>query len=282
MHLQVAGAHGDGEHAEALAAQLEARTGRPQAVTHGHLHAVQGGQARHLVATGHLQGKIIHVIGRVSQDLALARGAAGGMDAHHFLFGHAEQGQGIAFAQVFHVHGGQTAQIVQRGDVVRRDATGFQTFAVLGGLESLAHGEAQAFQLLAGDLFGRKPGDETVSHGTVSLRSWTVATGATGGRRDTSPQGGIRLCRSGKRRIPFRPGTADAPATVCRPSLCAFLSQWATGREQAWGKGAHALWGAPMKMAPRPSASQHHSPAGRGATGSRPSSSIPAGLTEAR
>ncbi|EEB33346.1 hypothetical protein DESPIG_01758 [Desulfovibrio piger ATCC 29098] len=30
-----------------------------------------------------------------------------------------------------------------------------------------------------------------MSHGTVSLRSWTGATGTTGSRRDTSPQDGI-------------------------------------------------------------------------------------------
>ena len=282
MHFEVAGAHGDGEHAEALAAQLEARTGRPQAVAHGHLHAVQGGQARHLVAAGHLQGERVHVIGRVGQDLALARGAAGGVDAHHILFGHAEQGQGVAFAQVFHVHGGQTAQIVQRGDVVGRDAARFQTFAVLGGPESLAHGETQAFQLLAGDLFGRKPGDETMGHGTVSLRSWTVATGTAGSRRDTSPQGvpcPVPGTAGRRMLLPAGNGPRHLPQLAARH--CARFCPDGQQGGRARGRALTLCRVRHMK-APLPPTGGRHSPAGRGATGSRPSRSIPAGLTEAR
>ena len=172
MHFQIARSHRNGQHAEKLAAQLKARSGGPQAVAHSHLHAVLGRKPGQLVAAGHLGAERLDVAAAVGQNFALARGAAGGMDAHHVLFRHAEQGQGVALAQILHIHRGQLAQIIQAADILGTRAASIQPRPVLRGVARLAQGVAQAVQLDLPDLLVREPGNETmgrVGHGRSPL-----------------------------------------------------------------------------------------------------------------
>ena len=123
----------DGERPEALAAELEARPGGPQAIPHGNLHTVFRGQPGKLVAAGHLERERVHVLLGVGEDFAFAGRTGRGVHAHDFGGLHAKQGQGIAVAQVGHVRKGQTADIIKRLDVLAAgNARGGELGAVLG------------------------------------------------------------------------------------------------------------------------------------------------------
>ena len=174
VHFKVAGAHRHGEHAKLFAARLKARASRPQAIAHGKLHAVFGGKTSHFKTAGNLKAKGVDVALGVGQNFALARCSARGVDTRHITGGHAEQGQGIALAQVFHIAGGQAAQVVEACDVVGLYAAGFQLGAILGRIPGLAHGVAQAFKLLAADILIGELGNKAVRHEAllIPLRSW--------------------------------------------------------------------------------------------------------------
>ena len=153
--------HGDGERPEALAAELEARPGGPQAIPHGNLHTVFRGQPGKLVAAGHLERERVHVLLGVGEDFAFAGRTGRGVHAHDFGGLHAKQGQGIAVAQVGHVRKGQTADIIKRLDVLAAgNARGGELGAVLGALHGLLHRPSDARELVFGKEIGGKMGKE--------------------------------------------------------------------------------------------------------------------------
>ena len=100
MHVDVARPHRDGQGPQPLHPQLEAHPRGPDAVAHGDLHPVQGRDPGHLVAAGEKMLPVVDVLLGVAQDLALAGGAAGGVDAHDLLIGHRPEGEGVAVPQV--------------------------------------------------------------------------------------------------------------------------------------------------------------------------------------
>ena len=103
-HLQlllgVAGAHGDGHGAQALAAQLEADAGSPQAITGSDLNAVGVRDARRLIAAREHGGPIVDVLLRIGDDDRGARGARGAVDADDLLIRHRLQSQRVCLAQI--------------------------------------------------------------------------------------------------------------------------------------------------------------------------------------
>ena len=83
------------------------------------------------------------------------------MYAHHFGRVHAEQGQGIAVAQVGHVREGQAADVVERLDVLAGDdARGGELGAVLGAFHGLPHRPSDPGELVLGKKIGGKMGKE--------------------------------------------------------------------------------------------------------------------------
>ena len=113
VHVDVARPHRDGQGAQPLAAQLEAHPRGPDAVAHGDLHPVQGGDPGHLVAAGEEIPPVVDVLLGVADDLAFAGGAAGGVDAHDLLIGHRPEREGVAVPQVFPRGQGEFLQVVQ-------------------------------------------------------------------------------------------------------------------------------------------------------------------------
>ena len=83
----------------------EALARGPDSVTHRDLHPVQGGDPGHFVAAGEEMGPVVHVFLGIAEDLALAGGAAGGMEARDLLKGHGPEGEGVPVPQV--VPGGE-------------------------------------------------------------------------------------------------------------------------------------------------------------------------------
>ncbi len=162
VHFQIARSHRDGEHAEKLAAELEARPRCPESVAHGHLHAVGRGKSGQFIAARHLEAEGLDVAPGIGEDLALAGGAAGGVDARDLLLGHAEQGQRIAPAQVFHIREREAAQVVQAADVAGSHAAGVEQGAVLRRVARLGHGPAQAVELDLPEALRGEVGDEAV------------------------------------------------------------------------------------------------------------------------
>ena len=169
MDLQVAGANGNGHGSEPLAAALESSAGGPQTVAHGHLDPVLGGQAGHFEAAGHLIVEHADVFGGIGQDLPLAGSAAGGVDTHNVLIGHAEKGKGIPPAQIVCVDGRKLRQIVERTDIVGADAGLPEDFSVLGRFFSLMHGPAQAFSLDFEELFVSVRRNKAACHTKIRL-----------------------------------------------------------------------------------------------------------------
>ena len=169
MDLQVAGADGNGHGSEPLAAALESSAGGPQTVAHGHLNPVLGGQASHFEAAGHLIVEHADVFGGIGQDLPFACSAAGGVDTHNVLIGHAEKGKGIPPAQIVCVDGRKLRQIVERTDIVGADAGLPEDFSVLGRFFSLMHGPAQAFSLDFEELFVSVRRNKAACHTKIRL-----------------------------------------------------------------------------------------------------------------
>ena len=100
VHVDVARPHRDGQGPQLLHPRLEAHPRGPDAVAHGDLHPVQGRDPGHLVAAGEEVLPVVEVLLGVAQDLALAGGAAGGVDAHDLLEGHRPEREGVAVPQV--------------------------------------------------------------------------------------------------------------------------------------------------------------------------------------
>ena len=162
LHVEIAGADRNGQRAEPFAPELEARPGGPQAVAHRDLHAVFRGQSGEFVAAGHLEREGVHVLLGIGEDLAFAGGAGRGVHAHHLGRVHAEQGQGVAVAQVGHVREGQAAHVVERFDVLAgADARGGELGAVLGTFHGLPHRPSNPGELVLGKKIGGKMGKKT-------------------------------------------------------------------------------------------------------------------------
>ena len=143
-HLQllfgVAGAHGNGHGAQALAAQLEADAGSPQAVARGYLDAVGVRDARRLVAACEHGGPIVDVLLRVGDDDRGARGARGAVDADDLLIRHRLQSQRVRLAQVGLFRERQLLEIflgLHIGQIDVLEFTGVEGRAVLQGFELL-------------------------------------------------------------------------------------------------------------------------------------------------
>ena len=96
------------------------------------------------------------------------------MYARHITRRHAEKRQGIALAQVFHIAGGQAAQVVKTCDVVRLQAAGFQLCPVLGRIPGLTHGVTQTFKLFLADILIGELGNKAIRHEAllIPLGSW--------------------------------------------------------------------------------------------------------------
>ena len=159
-HLQllvgIAGTHGDGHGAQALAAQLEADTRGPQAVAGGDMDAVFGGQARIFVAARELDGPVIDVLLGVGNDHRRAGSAAGRMDAHDLLGRNGGDSQRIGFAQVALVGEGQLAEILGGLDIGQVDIGEFlriERRTILERLELLADHR----ELFGGNVHIRSP-----------------------------------------------------------------------------------------------------------------------------
>ena len=171
VDLHVARPHRQGHGPEMLAAQLEAGPGRPQAVAHGDLHPVQGGQAGQLVAASeHLLPGVDVALG-VGQYLALAGGAGRGVDAHHLGLGHGQKRQGIALAQILDGGQRQPGEVVQ-GQVLAGLVAGLgQALPVdRAAGKGVAAGPVEAGGLDVGDGLGGKIGQKTVCrHGRLRV-----------------------------------------------------------------------------------------------------------------
>ena len=100
VHVHVPRPHGHGHGPQGFDARLEARPGGPDPVAHRDLHPVQGGHPGHFVGPGEEVAPVRHVLAGVAQDLALAGGAAGGVDAHDLLKGHGPEREGVAVPEV--------------------------------------------------------------------------------------------------------------------------------------------------------------------------------------
>jgi len=102
VKIQIARPHRNGQGAEQLAAELKTGPGCPQPVSHGDLNPIQRRQPGQFIAAGHLQAEHVDIFPGIGQYFPLAGRAAGGVHPHHVALGHAEQRQGIAFAQIVH------------------------------------------------------------------------------------------------------------------------------------------------------------------------------------
>ena len=143
-HLQllfgIAGAHRDGHGAQALAAQLEADAGSPQAITRGNLDAVGVRDARRLVAAREHGGPIVDILLRVGDDDRGARGARGAVDADDLLVRHRLQSQRVCLAQIRFFRERQLLEIFLGLHIGQIDVLEFASVegrAVLQGFELL-------------------------------------------------------------------------------------------------------------------------------------------------
>ena len=143
-HLQllfsVTGTHGDGHGAQALATQLEADAGSPQAITRGNVDTVGVRDARRLVAAREHGGPIVDVLLRVGDDDRRARGARGAMDADDFLVRNRLQSQRVCLAQIGLFRERQLLEIflgLHVGQVDVLEFAGVESRAVLQGFELL-------------------------------------------------------------------------------------------------------------------------------------------------
>ena len=148
MQVEVSRPQGHGHGPQPLHPCLKAHPRGPQAVAHGDLHPVQVGDPGHLVAAGKEVGPVVHVFLGVAQDLALAGGAAGGMDAHDLLEGHGPQREGVLVPEVVAGGKGEARQVRKGADAVGSDAGRVQPFPVEGrAFVGVAHRPFEALEL---------------------------------------------------------------------------------------------------------------------------------------
>ena len=138
---------------------MRAQAAGEQAVAVGHVHDVRTVHpGRRKAARGQF-GPVFQVAGRVAHHHRLARGAAGGVQAHDVFSGHGEQAVGIVVAHILLFGEGQEPQVRQGLDVRGGDSDLVEAFAVKGhiGVHAVAEiaqaAQLQRFQLLAGQGF---------------------------------------------------------------------------------------------------------------------------------
>ena len=117
----IAAADRDHGAAQALGAVVGAEAAGEQAVAVGDVADVAGPAAGGADRAGHQVGPVVDVAARVADDGGLARGAAGGVDAHDLLARHGEQAERVGVAQVGLLAEREPGQVLAGGPG-RRDA----------------------------------------------------------------------------------------------------------------------------------------------------------------
>ena len=146
-------AHRDDGAAQPLGAVVGAEAAGEQAVAVGDVADVARPAARGADRARHQVGPVVDVAARVADHGGLARGAAGGVDAHHLLPRHGEQAERVGVAQVGLLAERELGQILQADQVVGMNA-GVPALGPVGSdvVVGVAHRPAQPFELQAAQL----------------------------------------------------------------------------------------------------------------------------------
>ena len=144
---RVAGGGRHGEHSDALGTVLETESGGEHSVASRVLENVFGTASHHPQASRHGGRPFVEVFLRVQHDGWVARRSARRVQSRTFAHRYAGEAKRIVVAQVFLRGEGQSAHVVQRFDVVGRDAEFSEFLTVKFRVHTVAHGLLQPFQL---------------------------------------------------------------------------------------------------------------------------------------
>jgi hypothetical protein len=156
----VASGYGHDGSPDGLRAGMGAQAAGKQAVAVGDVHDIPVPRAAGDEGAGHAVGPDLQVVVGVPQNLLLARGAGGRLDAHDAVHGHGEQAEGIVVGELGLVCEGQLRDILDGFDVAGLDA-GFLIFFMIMGNVFIHVGDNP------GKLFSLQLGQFVPRHGLV-------------------------------------------------------------------------------------------------------------------